>query len=118
MTKDILVPVVVIVSAVAFLDPFMYLMPSMMVSFVLGILMVSSVIYALIIFKEGARDEREVSLRAFADRITCLVGTTGLVGVIVYQVLVIHHVDPIIVGILLAMIITKYVAHVYAEKHL
>jgi hypothetical protein len=34
------------------------------------------------------------------------------------QVLVIHHVDPIIVGILLAMIITKYVAHVYAEKHL
>jgi uncharacterized RDD family membrane protein YckC len=118
MTKDILVPIIVIVSAMAFLDPFMYLMPSMMVSIVLGILMVSSLAYALIVFKEGAKDEREVSLRAFADRIACLVGTTGLVGVIVYQVVVIHHVDTYIVAILLAMIVTKYLAHLYAERKL
>jgi hypothetical protein len=118
MKKDIPVPIVVIVSAVAFLDPFMYLMPSMMVSVVLGILMVSSLGYALIVFKEGAKDEREVSLRAFADRIACLVGTTGLVGMIVYQVLVIHHVDTFIVLILLAMIVTKYLAHLYAEQRL
>jgi hypothetical protein len=118
MKKDILVPLVVIVSALAFLDPFMYLMPSMLVTALLGVLMVSTVVYALIIFKEGARDEREVSLRAFADRITCLVGTAGLVGVIVYQVLVVHHVDTIIVMILLVMIVTKYIAHVYAEHYL
>jgi uncharacterized RDD family membrane protein YckC len=118
MKKDILVPIVVIVSAVAFLDPFMYLMPGMMVSVVLGILMVSSLGYALIVFKEGARDEREVSLRAFADRIACLVGTFGLVGMIVYQVVVIHHVDAFIVVILLAMIVTKYLAHLYAERKL
>lgn len=118
MKKDILVPLVVIVSALAFLDPFMYLMPSMLVTVVLGVLMISTVVYGLIIFKEGARDEREVSLRAFADRITCLVGTTGLVGVIVYQVVVVHHVDAIIVIILLTMIITKYLAHVYAERYL
>lgn len=118
MKKDILVPIVVIVSAVAFIDPFMYLMPSMMVSVVLGVLMVSSLGYALIVFKEGARDEREVSLRAFADRIACLVGTIGLVGMIVYQVLVVHHVDTFIVIILLAMIVTKYLAHLYAERKL
>ena len=118
MKKDILVPLVVIGSALAFLDPFMYLMSSMLVTAVLGILMVSTVVYALIIFKEGARDEREVTLRAFADRITCLVGTAGLVGVIVYQVLVVHHVDTIIVIILLTMIVTKYIAHVYSEHYL
>lgn len=118
MKKDILVPLVVIISALAFIDPFMYLMPSMLVTAVLGILMASTALYALIIFKEGARDEREVSLRAFADRITCLVGTAGLVGVIVYQVLVVHHVDTIIVMILLMMIVTKYVAHLYADRYL
>jgi ABC-type xylose transport system permease subunit len=118
MRKDILVPVVVIVSALAFIDPFMYLMPSMMVSLVLGVLMVSSVSYALMVYKESARDEREISLRAFADRIACLVGTTGLVGLIVYQVLVVHHVDTFVVVILLLMIISKYVAHIYAEHRL
>lgn len=118
MKKDILVPLVVIVSALAFLDPFMYLMPSMLVTVILGVLMISTVAYALIIFKEGARDEREVSLRAFADRITCLVGTAGLVMVIVYQVLVVHHVDTVIICILLAMIVTKYLAHLYAERYL
>ena len=118
MKKDILVPIVVGVAALAFLDPFMYLMPSMMVSVVLGILMIATVVYALIIFKEDARDEREVSLRAFADRQAGLINTTGLVLVIVYQVLVVHRVDTVIVLILLAMIVTKYVAHVYAERKL
>ncbi|MBY0538203.1 hypothetical protein K2P47_02280 [Patescibacteria group bacterium] len=118
MKKDISVPLIVMITALAFLDPFMYLMPSMMVSFVLGILMIATVVYGLIIFKENAQDEREVAVRAFADRHAGLVGTIGLVLVIVYQVLVVHHVDAVIVLILLAMLITKYVAHVYAEKHL
>jgi hypothetical protein len=118
MTKDILVPIVVIVSALTFIDPFMYLMPSMMVSVVLGVLMVSSLGYALIVFKERARDEREISMRAFADRLACLVGTSALVAVIVYQVLVIHRVDTVIVFILIAMIVTKSLAHVYAERRL
>lgn len=118
MKKDIFVPVIVMVSALAFLDPFMYLMPGMMVSVMLGILMIATVAYALIIFKEEARDEREVSLRASADRITGLVGTAGLVAVIIYQVLVVHRVDTVIVLILLSMIVTKYLAHVYAEHKL
>ncbi len=118
MKKDIIVPLIVMITALAFLDPFMYLMPSMMVSFVLGILMIATVIYGLIIFKERAQDEREVTVRAFADRHAGLVGTVGLVLVIVYQVLVVHHVDTVIVLILLAMIVTKYLAHVYAERHL
>lgn len=118
MKKDILVPLVVLVTAVTFLDPFMYLMPSMMVSVVLGVLMISATAYGLIIFKEGALDEREISVRAFADRIACLVATAGLVGVIAYQVLVVHRVDTVIVLILVTMIIVKYVAHVYAEHKL
>ena len=118
MKKDIFVPLVVAVTAIAFLDPLMYLMPGMMVSLVLGLLMISAAVYALIIFKEHARDEREVSVRAYADRLAGLAGTIGLVAVIVYQVLVVHHVDSVIVGILLLMIMTKYLAHVYAEMHL
>lgn len=118
MKKEIFVPMIVALTAVAFLDPFMYLMPSMMVSLVLGLLMISATIYALIIFKEQARDEREISVRAYADRLAGLAGTIGLVGVIVYQVLVVHHVDSIIVGILLVMIVTKSLAHLYAERYL
>lgn len=118
MKTDILVPLVVIVSALAFLDPFMYLMPSMLITIVLGVLMISTLVYALIIFKERAQDEREITVRAFADRHAGLVGTIGLVLVIVYQVLVVHRVDTIIVVILLAMILTKYIAHLYAERHL
>ena len=118
MIKDLLVPLVVVITALAFFDPLMYLMPSMMVSWVLGLLMVSTLVYALIIFKEGARDEREVSLRAYADRLAALIGTIGLVTVIMYQVLVIHDVDTSIIVILIAMIVTKYAAHVYAEHKL
>lgn len=118
MKKDILVPLVVIITAVAFLDPFMYLMPSFIVNLVLGLLLVSTILYSLVIFKEGARDEREVSLRAFADRLACLVGTSGLVAVIMYQVLIVHRVDTLIVIILVAMIVTKTAAHVYAERNL
>jgi hypothetical protein len=118
MKKDIIVPLIVMVTALAFIDPFMYLMPGMLVSFVLGILMIATVFYGLIIFKESARDEREVAVRAFADRHAGLVGTIGLVLVIVYQVLVVHRVDTVIVVILIAMIITKYLAHLYAERHL
>jgi len=118
MKKDIVVPLLVIVTALAFLDPFMYLMPSLMVNLVLGLLLVSSLLYALLVFKESARDEREVSLRAFADRLACLIGTSGLVAVIMYQVLVIHHVDSFIVFILVAMILAKAVAHAYAGRYL
>lgn len=118
MKHDIIVPLLVVISATAFFDPLMYLMPTMMVSIVLGLLMVFSLVYALIIFKEGARDEREVSVRAYADRLAALVGTLGLVAVIMYQVLVVHDVDTSIIVILIAMIVTKYVAHVYAEHRL
>ncbi len=118
MKKDIVIPLLVIATATAFFDPLMYLMPSMMVSLVLGLLMISTLVYALVIFKEGARDEREVSLRAYADRLAALVGTLGLVILIMYQVLIVHHVDTSIIIILIAMIVTKYAAHVYAEHKL
>jgi len=118
MKKNVIVPSIVVITALAFLDPFMYLMPSIMVNLVLGLLLVSSLLYALLVFKESARDEREVSLRAFADRWACLVGTSGLVAVIMYQVLVIHHVDSLIVFILVAMILTKAAAHAYAQHYL
>jgi len=118
MKKNVIVPSIVVITALAFLDPFMYLMPSIMVNLVLGLLLVSSLLYALLVFKESARDEREVSLRAFADRLACLVGTSGLVAVIMYQVLVIHHVDSLIVFILVAMILTKAAAHAYAQHYL
>lgn len=118
MSKNIFVPIFVAATAIAFLDPFMYLMPSMVASLMLGLLMISATLYALIIYKEEARDEREISVRAYADRLAGLTGMLALVVVIVYQVLFVHHVDTVIVGILLLVIVAKSLAHAYAERYL
>lgn len=115
MIKEFFVPGLVIVLAIAFLDPFMYLMPSMMVNLLLALLMVVSVIYAVFIFKEKALDEREVAIRAKADRLAAMAGTAVLSAGIVYQVVFIHSVSPEIVLALVVIIITKSWVHYIAN---
>lgn len=118
MIKEFFVPSLVIVLAVAFLDPFMYLMPSMMVNLLLALLMVVSVIYAVFIFKENAQDEREVTIRAKADRLAALVGTAVLSAAIIYQVVFIHRVSPEIVLALVAIIVTKSLVHYFSNSQI
>ncbi len=111
MIKDFLVPALVVVVAIAFLDPFMYLMSSMTVNLLLSLLMLASVIYAIFIFKERALDERQVVIRATADRLAYMAGTIVLSGAIIYQVIYMHHVSEEVVLALVVMVVIKSVVH-------
>ncbi len=111
MFKDFLVPALVVVIAVAFLDPFMYLMSSMVVNLLLALLMLVSVIYAVFIFKEQALDEREVAIRATADRLAFMAGTVVLTGAIIFQVLYMHRVGEEVVLALVVMVVVKSLVH-------
>jgi hypothetical protein len=114
MTKHALLPIVVSILALAFIDPFMYWMPSNSTWIILGGLFLSTSVYGFFVLTEKAGDEREVSIRSFADRVSGLVGMTLLVLVIGYQTFKGGVVSPEIAVILVAMITSKSLAQWYA----
>ena len=118
MNKELIIPAVVVLLTIAFLDPFMVLMPEMLLYSLLALLFIVFVGFALLIFKETAEDEREDTHRAFAGRIAYIVGSGVLVLGIMYQVLILHEVDPILVIALALMTVAKYAGVAYAKKHL
>jgi len=117
MSKHLFLTITVSVLALLFLDPFMVLMPTGVTWLVLGGLMLSTLIYGLLIFTEKAQDEREVVIRGFADRVSCLVGMMLLVMVIAMDFFTLGKVYPEIIIILVLMVISKSAAHYYACKH-
>ncbi|MCB9810754.1 MAG: hypothetical protein H6779_02905 [Candidatus Nomurabacteria bacterium] len=117
MKQQTLLPILVSVLALLFLDPFHILMPDGMEMVLLGVLMLSTISYGLFIYNERPQDEREVSIRAFVDHTTYLVGMVLLVVAIAYRLIVDGHVYPEIILILVIMIISKTIAHSYACKN-
>jgi hypothetical protein len=117
MSLYFVLPVVVSVLALLFLDPFQVLMPTGGTTLLLGGLMVSTMAYGVLIFLQQVHDEREQSIRAFADRWACLIGMTLLVMSIGYRIMVDGHVYPEIILILVTMIISKSASHWYASTH-
>lgn len=115
MTKHALLPIIVSVLALAFIDPFMYWMPNNTTWLLIGGLFLATAIYGFFVLTEKASDEREVSIRAFADRISGLVGMTLLVGVIAYQTFKSGSVSTEIAVILVAMIVSKSLASWWAS---
>ena len=116
MTKNFIVPFLVLALSAAFLDPFMVLMPEGMVYGLLMLLFVVFVAYALLVWRESAHDEREVMHRAMAARIAYIAGSASLVLGIIYQAHYDHHVDPFLIGALVVMTVAKYVGFLYAER--
>ncbi|MFT5037022.1 MAG: putative membrane protein [Candidatus Azotimanducaceae bacterium] len=118
MSKELIIPVVVVLLSVAFLDPFMVLMPSMLVYTLLALLLAVFAAFALLVFKEVAEDEREDTHRAYSGRVAYFVGAGMLVLGIGYQVLFLHEVDPLLVVVLTGMTIAKYASLAYAKRYL
>lgn len=116
MFKDILVPVIVLFLATAFLDPFMILMPESISYVFILLLFVAFVIYAALIQREKAADEREEMHRSFAGRVAYITGSAILVTGIIYQAYFIHQVDSFLIVALVSMIVAKYLGILYAEK--
>lgn len=118
MHKEFYIPTAVILISVAFLDPFMILMPEPLIRVLIVVLFLITLTYALFVWREKPLDEREYFIRAYAGRMSFIAGVVTLVAGIIYQVLIVHQVDFLLVLTLAVMTIAKYAGHIYAQnKH-
>lgn len=116
MNKELLIPLGIIALTLAFLDPFMLLMPASLVYVLILLLLVASLSYSLLIWREKALDEREEMHRAYAGRVSFIAGVGILILGIVYQTLIVHEVDPVLVAAVAIMTLAKYFGHRYAQN--
>ncbi|MCB9812282.1 hypothetical protein H6778_01335 [Candidatus Nomurabacteria bacterium] len=113
----LLLPFVVAALALAFLDPFNFLMLGMTAEFTLGVLALITIGYGALLFKEQVRDERDVGIRAFAHRASYIVSVGGLVAIIAHQILTMGMVYPEIVYLLVLVVATKTLCHWFGDKN-
>jgi len=98
------------VLAVLFLeiDPFHWFMPTEMQMILLCVFSAALALYAGVVFREQAKDERESNHLYRASRWGYLIGVVALAIVIVVQN-VLRHLDPWLLVVLGMMVITKLV---------
>ena len=101
----------------ALTDPFMVLMPSMAQMTALLIASALLIVWAGLLMREGASDEREIHHRMLADRNAYLVGIGVLTAALLAQGFS-HDIDSWIPLSLMAMILTKTVSRWYADRYL
>lgn len=114
--KEIFTGLALVVVSILLLDPFDFLMPSMMFMAALVVLLVAFAFFASFVLKERPMDEREEVHQAFAGRIGFVVGVGVLIVGIFFQGLA-HKLDPWLVLALSAMVITKMVARFYRDNN-
>lgn len=117
MKLHFILPLTVAILALAFLDPFDFLMPGMMAELVLGLLVLATVGYGTLIYKERPQDERDVHIRAYAHRLSYVVSIAGLVAIIGYYLLSKGHVYPEIIYLLVIVVATKTLSHWYGDRN-
>jgi len=111
-----LISILIIVLAILLLDPFMLLMPGSVTMMVILLLAVVFAAYTIFIYREQARDERELAHRMAAARLAWLIGAgVALIG-IVYEGLLEHTVDQWLIFTLVATVIGKLTVRSYLEK--
>ncbi|MSR71237.1 MAG: hypothetical protein EXS50_00995 [Candidatus Taylorbacteria bacterium] len=115
--KEIIVPLALIVLSVLLLNPFHFWMPDMMIVCVLAVVLVLFAIFASLILKERAFDERDDMNRSLAGRNAFLAGSVILMLAIVVQEYS-HSIDPWLVIALVVMIIVKIVTRFWSDKNL
>jgi len=95
-------------------DPLHWFMPTEMQMIVLCVFAAAFALYAGVVFREQAKDERESSHLYRASRWGYLVGVVALTMLIVVQD-VLHRLDPWLLGILGLMVVTKLVVLRWAQ---
>lgn len=113
--KETTIAVILIILLVVFLNPFDLLMPPPILSMLILFLIAVFGIFAAVIWKERARDEREHFHRMLAGRYAFLAGSSILVFGIILQSLT-HHVDPWLIFALVGMILVKLFGLSYSQK--
>ena len=114
--KEISVSAALVILLVAILNPLHLWMPDMLHMFMLAAALVVFAMFAAFILREHAADEREGVHRMHAGRIAFLVGAGTLIAGIVYQSYI-DRLDNWLVVVLVAMVISKIVAHLWSDRH-
>jgi energy-coupling factor transporter transmembrane protein EcfT len=113
--KEIIIAIILIILLVLFLNPFNLLMPPPFLSMLILFLIIVFGIFAAVIWKEHARDEREHFHHMLAGRYAFLAGSGILVTGIILQSLQ-HHIDPWLVFALTGMILVKLIGLNYSQR--
>ena len=113
--KETTIAAILIILLVLFLNPFDLLMPPSFLSMLILFLIVTFGIFAAIIWKENAKDEREHLHRMLAGRYAFLAGSSILVIGIISQSLQ-HTIDPWLIFALVGMILVKLIGLSYSQK--
>ncbi len=117
ITKEIIVPLTLVVITILLLNPFNFWMPDMMVMGMLVALLILFGIFASFILQEKVFDERDAVNRSLAGRNAFLSGSAILMLGIVIQGYS-HKVDSWLVIALVVMIIVKIITRFWSDKNL
>ena len=112
--QEVSVSLVLIILLVLLLNPFNFWMPTSVLMAMLVWLIVIFALFASFVWKEFAKDERELLHRMIAGRVAYLVGTGTLVLAIIVQCFS-HNLDPWLVFALVLMILAKIFGIIYSR---
>ena len=115
--NEITLSIILAALAVLFLDPFMIWMPTELVYMLIGGVIIIFTVFAGLMWREQAKDEREELHKLAAGRIGYIAGGSILTVGIVYQTFFIHSVDVWLVATLAAMVIGKLFGLLYGRIH-
>lgn len=104
--SDILIGLVAIASLLLGSNLFGHLMPSNLAMILIGLSVAAFALFAVLIWRENPRDEREAHILLSSDRYGFLAGAVTLTIVLVVETLR-HESNGLIAGILAIMILAK-----------
>lgn len=114
MIIETLSAVVILAIAVLFLNPGHLSMPDTMQSMLIVGIILAFLTFAAFILKEKSSDERESLHILAAGRISYLVGVGTLILGIIVQGLN-HNIDPWLIIVLCAMVLSKLLSRIYSR---
>ena len=113
--NEVSISIIFVILAVLFLDPFMLFMPHSFVYLLLAGFVVVFALFAGLLWKERAHDEREQFHAMLAGRVGYLLGTGTLVAGIIHQTIY-ARLDPWLVAALALMLLGKLGGHIYSKE--
>lgn len=111
---EILVSVIFLLLLLMKLDPFDLLMPTPVQTLIICLVVAAFGLYAGVLFRRRARDEREAQHLYRASHFSYIGGTAILVAAITVQS-ILHKLDPWLFGILGGMIIIKMITLIWSR---
>ena len=112
---ELAISLALIVFTILLLNPFHFLMPTMMHTLVLTFTLATFAFFANFLIREKVEDEREIGHRMLSGRVAFLTGSALLtIGSILQSLR--GEVDVWLVIVLVAMVISKILTRVYCYK--